>query len=160
MDLTPEAIREARFREAWRGYDRSDVDLFLDEMAFAIGGPSAAAGAIADAKATVESLRADAAALRAEIARLEADRDELGATLARIAAHVTGERARLRAVFNELSARVDADLTVGSVPEATSGLDLDELTATEAANDEFFADLRASIAGDDGSGLFRKRRHG
>jgi DivIVA domain-containing protein len=160
MDLSPEAIRAARFREAWRGYDRADVDGFLDEVASAVDDPRAVTGAVAEARAVVATLRAEADELRAEIAQLDATGDERRATLARLSAHVNREQARLRAVFNELSARVDTDLMVAPVPELPPDLDLDELTASEAANDEFFADLRASIAGDDGSGLFRKRRHG
>jgi cell division initiation protein len=32
MDLTVEALRDARFREGWRGYNPADVDEFIDQI--------------------------------------------------------------------------------------------------------------------------------
>jgi len=160
MDLTPEAIREARFREAWRGYDRTDVDRYLDELATAADGPIVAADEVARAQATVTELRGQADELSATIDALQATRDELRSAITALAAHFSAERSRVQAVLNELSARVDADLVVGSAPEgSTPAIDLEDL-ATSDAGDAFFEDLRASIAADDGSGLFRRRRHG
>jgi DivIVA domain-containing protein len=160
MDLTPEAIREARFREAWRGYDRGEVDLFLDAVAVAADGPRADEKALAAAKETVAGLRAEAESLRGTVSELEARRDELRSTITALAVHLTAEQMRVRALLNELSARVDADLSIAVPPDGPMpDIDLEDL-ATAEANDAFFEDLRASIAADDGSGLFRKRRHG
>jgi DivIVA domain-containing protein len=162
MELSPEAIRDVRFREAWRGYDRADVDVFLDQVAGSVDTSTAAvevaARAAADMRAKVHQLTAEAEDLRREIGGLEAKRDELAAMIAARSAHFAEEQHRLRAVLNELSARVDADLVVVSPPEGPlPDLDLDEL-ATAESNDAFFADLQASIAQDDGSSMFRRRR--
>lgn len=162
MEVSPDTIREARFREAWRGYDRSDVDRFLETIAGSVDtsgiAVEAASRAAADMRAKVHRLTAEADALRREIAQLEATRDELSSTIASRSAHFVEEQHRLRAVLNELSARVDADLVVVAPPEGPAPeLDLDEM-ATAESNDAFFADLHASISQDDGSSMFRRRR--
>jgi DivIVA domain-containing protein len=162
MDLSPDTIREVRFREAWRGYDRTDVDCFLDEVAGSVDGSSfaveSATRAAADIRAKVHRLQAEADDLRREIGALEAKRDELAAVIAARSAHFGEEQGRLRAVLNELSARVDADLVVVAPPEGLPpDLDLDDLAKSEA-NDAFFADLQESISQDDGSSMFRRRR--
>jgi DivIVA domain-containing protein len=36
MDLTADIVREAQFRQAWKGYDTAEVDDFLDEIAVGI----------------------------------------------------------------------------------------------------------------------------
>jgi cell division initiation protein len=33
MDLTSQVLRDVEFRETWKGYNQSDVDAFLDEVA-------------------------------------------------------------------------------------------------------------------------------
>ncbi len=55
MDVTPEAIRGVELKEGWRGYNRDQVDDFLDGVA-----------------ATVETLLQEIARLHGEIAGLEA----------------------------------------------------------------------------------------
>ena len=37
MDLTPRLLTEVEFREEWRGYNRKDVNDFLDRVADAVG---------------------------------------------------------------------------------------------------------------------------
>jgi DivIVA domain-containing protein len=37
VDLTPKALTDAEFREAWRGYNRDDVDEFLERVAAGVG---------------------------------------------------------------------------------------------------------------------------
>jgi DivIVA domain-containing protein len=38
MELTVEALRDARFREGWRGYNPADVDEFIDQISVGVQG--------------------------------------------------------------------------------------------------------------------------
>src|SRR5687768_8336712 len=37
MDLTPQLLTEVEFSEQWRGYNKNDVDDFLERVAMAVG---------------------------------------------------------------------------------------------------------------------------
>ena len=55
MDLTPEALRSARFRDKLRGYHPDDVDAFLDSVADGLGVLLSACGTPPSALRRVES---------------------------------------------------------------------------------------------------------
>lgn len=104
MPLTPQDIIQREFREALRGYNQSDVDLFLDEVAEEF------------ARLLEENQRAKTkvAALQQEIARFRAGRpDPSGGSDAEGAPadrrRVEGEvRARLRRILEEQLRQLDA----------------------------------------------------
>lgn len=128
MEVTPEAVREGKFREALRGYNRDDVDEFLERVASGIAvlqerlrqateRATRAESQATEAAELDESLRRTlvlaqrTADLAVEEARREAAQliDDARAQHDALTAEVDEERARLRA---ETQATVSHEVTV------------------------------------------------
>ncbi len=62
MDITAETVREAQFRQAWKGYDTAEVDDFLDAVASGIGSLQSKVGELTERIVSAEdrALRAEA----------------------------------------------------------------------------------------------------
>jgi cell division initiation protein len=113
MDLTPKLLTDIEFREAWRGYNREDVDEFLERVAVGVG----------ELQQLVAELRERAST--AERRLLErSDEDEIRRTL--VLAQRTAE-----ASISE--ARAEAERLVGEAQRRAADLDteVDERRRTE-----------------------------
>ena len=110
MELSPGALREARFTERFRGYDAAEVDSFLDEAAGALEELLAEASAPMAALAAERAREAIEEVRRGSLEAMEGlhrERDELEAAVA--ALRRTLEERRREVV--EVLALIDAALT-------------------------------------------------
>ena len=151
MELSPAALRDARFTERFRGYDAAEVDSFLNEAAAALeelvaeaSRPMAALAAEQARSAIEEVRRADLAAVE----DLRRRRDDLEAAVAELRGVLQERR---RAAGDEL-ALIDAaleELPEGPPETAPEGADGEEPAGSDpVAADTFLARLeQAAEAG-------------
>jgi DivIVA domain-containing protein len=136
MELTPQQLCEVEFSEQWRGYNRDQVDDFIERVAAAVStlqdrlrkmteravrAEQTAARVIAQAQeearaiilaseTATDTMPTAEPTARAEIADLEVTRSRLQADVAALESHVTDRRARIKGLLDELQRRVDEGL--------------------------------------------------
>jgi DivIVA domain-containing protein len=168
VTLTPEQIRATQFEHARRGYDRAEVERFLDEVAATIEANHAEYARVA---AQLESARSVEANLRATLVAISRAREDIleaahaeGATLleeARRAAELTSVRAedeaaeilmdaRRAALDVVAEARCDADYLL-QVAQATAEpltARVSELRAVVRRTENLMRGLASGVLGD------------
>ncbi|MCY3951423.1 MAG: DivIVA domain-containing protein [bacterium] len=163
VELSPEALRDVRFTERFRGYDAAEVDAFLSEAAEALevlvterSAPMAALAA-ERARLAIEEVRRQTLE---EVSELQTRRDELAQTVADLQLMLADRRRGLV----EALALIDA--TGGQAPDSGDGAepagspqdeaaeDGDPEAAPEGApeGDSFLARLERAAEGGDSSG--------
>ncbi|MCE2531616.1 MAG: DivIVA domain-containing protein [Acidimicrobiia bacterium] len=156
MELSPEALRDARFTERFRGYDAAEVDAFLNEAAEALeelvaerSEPMAALAA-ERARLAIEEVRRQTLE---EVTEVQHRRDELAQAVADLQLMLADRRLGLVGALALIDAASEPAPDPGDGAEA-AGSRQDETEDdgdTEAApeGDSFLARLeRAAEAGD------------
>lgn len=159
MELSPEALRDVRFTERFRGYDAAEVDAFLSEAAEALE------ELVAERSAPMAALAAERARLAIEevrrqtleeVSELQTRRDELAQTVADLQLMLADRRHGLV----EALALIDA--TSGQPPDPGDGAEAAGSPQDEVAEDgdaepapegdSFLARLERAAEGGDSSG--------
>ena len=142
MDLSPEALRDARFTERFRGYDAAEVDAFLNEAAGALeelitehSAPMAALAA-ERARLAIEQVRQDTLE---EMAELQTRRDELAQAVADLQLLLADRRRGLVEALELI------DATSGPAPDAGDGAE----AARGVEAGEEAGDRADDVAGDE-----------
>ena len=140
MELSPDALRDVRFTERFRGYDAAEVDAFLSEAAEALeelvaehSAPMAALAA-EQARQAIEEVRRQTLE---EVAELQTRRDELAQTIADLELMLADRRRGLV----EALALIDAagepatDSGDGAAPEDAALVEGDDETDAEGSDE-------------------------
>ena len=144
MDITPQLLKEVKFSESWRGYDREEVDEFLERVG---AGVAAVQGRLREAIDRAEAAEARAIALgnRSEaeetlrrtlvLAQRTADAAvaEANETAARAVAEAEARAARIigDADAHAATLRAEADAEVRRVVESTRAPLVEEIKELE-----------------------------
>jgi len=163
VDLSPEALRDVRFTERFRGYDAAEVDAFLSEAAEALeelvterSAPMAALAA-ERARLAIEEVRRQTLE---EVSELQTRRDELAQTVADLQLMLADRRrglvealALIDAAGGQAPDSGDGAEPAGS-PQDEAAEDGDSEAAPEEApeGDSFLARLERAAEGRDSSG--------
>jgi DivIVA domain-containing protein len=152
MDVSPELVRQARFRQHRRGYDPTEVDAFLDRLAEAIGDlQDQLAAAVARTSGSNGSAALEAANERAR-AMPQTDAGPLGDELEALRARAEELRVRMVDGLRQQLAWLEGPEARLPVPPAAQGAsDGEQPAATLDPEDERPADggaLAAAAAGD------------
>ena len=158
MELSPEALRDVRFTERFRGYDAAEVDAFLSEAAEALE------DLVAERSAPMAELAAERARLaidevrrqtREEISELQTRRDELAQTVVDLQLMLADRR---RGIVEAL-ALIDATGEQAPDPGAGDGAEAagpqDEAGARDESDPQDEpdgGDAKAEDGGDTGTG--------
>lgn len=178
MDVSPELVRQARFRQHRRGYDPLEVDAFLDRLADAIGDlQDQLAAAVArtsgsDGSAALEEVHeraravplTDAGALGDELEALRARAEELRVRMAdglrQQLAWLEGPEAQL-----PVPPAAQADVADGDRPVTRPDPEDDRprnggALAAAAVGDPYLAELQRAFTDDEPLGPRDHRPHG
>jgi DivIVA domain-containing protein len=173
MDVSPELVRQARFRQHRRGYDPLEVDAFLDRLADAIGDlQDQLAAAVARTSGSNGSAALEAANERARAMPLT-DGGQLGDELDALRARAEELRVRMADGLRDQLAWLegpDARLPVPPAPGTGAGderaLDPEDerpgdggALAAAAAGDPYLAELQRAFTDDEPLGPRDHRPH-
>lgn len=152
VELSPEALRDVRFTERFRGYDAAEVDAFLSEVAGALDelvterSEPMAALAAERARLAIEQVRQETLE---EIAGLQSRRDDLAQAIADLQSMLADRRRALVEALALIDATGEPDTDSG---DATAGEDSPEDEAADEGDDETVdeaVDERDDEAGDE-----------
>ena len=138
VDLTPEALRDVRFTERFRGYDAAEVDAFLSEAAGALE------ELITEHSAPMASLAAERARLAIEqvrqetleeVAGLQTRRDELTQAVADLQLLLADRRRGLVEALELIDASRRPAPDAGDGAGAAREADVEEEAAADEAGD-------------------------
>ncbi len=159
MELSPEALREVRFTERFRGYDAAEVDAFLSEASEALE------ELLAERSAPLAALAAERARLAieevqrqtlAEITKLQTRRDELAQTVADFQLMLADRRRGLAEALALIDATSEPAPDPGDGAEAADGrqdaAEGDGDSEAAPGGDSFLARLERAAEGGDPSG--------
>ena len=155
MELSPEALRDVRFTERFRGYDAAEVDAFLSEAAEALE------ELVAERSAPMAELAAERARLaieevrrqtREEVSELQTRRDELAQTVVDLQLMLADRRRGIVEALALIDATGEQAPDPGAGVEAAAGPQDEPGARDESGPQDEPGDAEATDGGDTATG--------